>query len=223
MYRMISMLSVVGLLAGFAHASPFQGFSAYVVNDGDEGVTYRLYAQLDAGARIDAMYGNAQGSLLFEARDGYSFYQDAAGGATSQSINSQFFIFVPSLEWDSYVSIGALHSDGHPFGSNELNDIGIDWSSFESGGALETDNGSWFVTPNDAQGEELMGEVFLAQFTIEGGTGDLYHEMNIMFNLQGKDADGNTWNQIGITWIPAPGAMALLGFAGLVGRRRRRA
>ena len=44
-----------------------------------------------------------------------------------------------------------------------------------------------------------------------------------MFNLQGKDANGDTWNEIGLTWIPGPGALALLGFAGLVGPRRRRA
>ena len=47
--------------------------------------------------------------------------------------------------------------------------------------------------------------------------------------LQGKDANGDTWsaNVSGAAYgggdIPAPGALALLGLAGVAGRRRRRA
>ena len=144
-------------------------------------------------------------------------YHNANGGPTSKEINSNFFPFVPSMEWDSYVSIGALYQDGNPFGSNNLNNIGVDWASWEGGGDLVTDNGSWFVTPDDAQGGELNGQVFIGQFTIDGG--DIVGQVN----LQGKDADGNTWNEIGASWVPAPGALALLGLAGVAGRRRRRA
>ena len=127
-----------------------------------QGMTYRIYADLDSGARIDAVYGNSQGTLAIYAAGGA--YQDAAGGATSQSINSAFFQFVPSMEWDSYVSIGALDSAGNPFsGGNNLNDIGIDWGFWEGGSDLSTDNGSWFVTPDDAQGAEQNGRVFVSQ------------------------------------------------------------
>ena len=41
-------------------------------------------------------------------------------------------------------------------------------------------------------------------------------------NLQGKDASGNTWTLIGGNALPAPGALALLGLAGVTARRRRR-
>ncbi|HJN72039.1 MAG TPA: PEP-CTERM sorting domain-containing protein, partial [Phycisphaerales bacterium] len=82
---------------------------------------------------------------------------------------------------------------------------------------LATDNGSWFCTPVDPQGEEVGGRVLIGQFTLVGGT-DLIGQIS----LQGKDADGNTWQELGVTWVPAPGAMALLGLAGLAGRRRRR-
>ena len=51
------------LVAGVAFGSPYQGMSLELVNSGDQGDTYRLYANLDAGARIDAVYGNAQGTL----------------------------------------------------------------------------------------------------------------------------------------------------------------
>ena len=205
------------LASAAAMGSPLQGMSMELVNSGDQGVTYRLYANLDAGARIDAVYGNAQGELFIGTANGATFYQNANGGPTSKEINSNFFPFVPSMEWDSYVSIGALYQDGNPFGSNNLNNIGVDWATWEGGGDLVTDNGSWFVTPDDAQGGELNGQVFIGQFTIDGG--DIVGQVN----LQGKDADGNTWNEIGASWVPAPGALALLGLAGVAGRRRRRA
>jgi MYXO-CTERM domain-containing protein len=209
------------VLAGVAQASPFQGFSFENMGDQGYGETYRMYVNLDAGARVDAIFGNGAGALSI-GTNGMSFYQNALGGATSQSINSAFFPLASSLEWDSYVTIGALHSDGHPFGNNALLDIGIDWASFEAGGSLETSNGSWFVTPADAQGAEVGGMVLIGQFTVVGGTGDAVADLLGQVNIQGKDADGNTFQEIGATWVPAPGAMALLGLAGLAGRRRRR-
>ena len=39
--------------------------------------------------------------------------------------------------------------------------------------------------------------------------------------LQGKDANGATWNVENVQF-PAPGALALLGVAGLLARRRRK-
>jgi MYXO-CTERM domain-containing protein len=209
------------VLAGVAQASPFQGFSFENMGDQGYGETYRMYVNLDAGARVDAIFGNGAGALSI-GTNGMSFYQNALGGATSQSINSAFFPLASSLEWDSYVTIGALHSDGHPFGNNALLDIGIDWASFNGGGPLETDNGSWFVTPADAQGGEVDGMVLIGQFTVMGGTGDARADLLGQVSLQGKDAAGDTFQELGATWVPAPGAMALLGLAGLAGHRRRR-
>ena len=220
--KSMATIGSIALISGIAQASPFLGATLEVVNIGDQGTTYRLFAQLEAGARIDAVYGNSQSELRFSPREGRSFYQNANGGPTSKEINSNFFPFVPSMEWDSYVSIGAYYQNGAPFGENNLNNIGINWASFEGGGDLVTDNGSWFVTPDDAQGNELNGEVFLGQFTIQGSNGDFYDDMDIQFNIQGKDADGATWNALGVGWIPSPGALAVLGLAGVAGRRRTR-
>ena len=219
------MLGTVGALtlAGLAQATPFNGFTIDHLGNFGDGETYRMYVNLDAGTRIDAVFGNAAGPLSIGAGDGMSFYQNAVYGAnTSLGINDAFFPIVPSLEWDSYVSIGCLYANGSPFGSNALMDIGIDFTSFEGGGSIETANGSWFCTPVDPQGEELNGMVFIGQFTVVGGTGDGYADLTGQISLQGKDADGNTWQELGVTWVPAPGALALLGFAGLAGRRRRR-
>ncbi len=218
------MLGTAGALtlAGLAHATPFQGFTIESLGDMGYGETYRMYVNIDAGTRIDAVFGNASGNMSIGAASGMSFYQNALGGPTSTAINSAFFPLAASLEWDSYVSIGALHADGSPFAENKLLDIGVDFSSFEAGGAIDSSNGSWFVTPADPQGGELMGMVFIGQFTVVGGSGDGYADLLGQISLQGKDIDGNTWQEIGAHWaLPAPGGLALLGMAGFAGRRRR--
>ena len=116
------------VLAGTVMASPLQSMTMELFHSGSEGDSYRLYANLDADARIDAVYGNSQGALSISAGAGATMYQNAAyGGPTSKEINSNFFGFVPSSEWDSYVSIGCLYQDGTPFGANALNNIGVDW------------------------------------------------------------------------------------------------
>ena len=200
-------------LAATASASPYLGISLDQVDNGGAiaGDTYRLYVDLESGARIDAVFGNAANALNIEVEGG-SFVQSAYGGATSMDINPNFFPFFPSLQWDSFVTIGLLSNV-----DNALNNIGIDWASFEGGGLLATDNGSWFVTPNDVQGAEVGGRVLIGQFTITSGA-----SLIGSVSVQGKDADGVTFQATNISWVPAPGALALLGVAGLVGRRRRR-
>lgn len=211
------------ILAGTATAD-FQGLSVDAVDLGGVGTTYRLYADIDAGGRVDAVYGNSTNALSISATGGASFYQNLGfGGNTSVEINSGFFAFVPSIEWDSYVTIGALYQDGTPFGNNALQNIGIDFSGFNAGGALGTDNGTWFVTPDDAQGGEIDGRVLLGQFTVLGGTGNGLIDLDVSLNLQGRDG-GDVWSAEGLSLppIPAPGALALLGIAGLAVRRRRK-
>ncbi|MDP7028663.1 MAG: hypothetical protein QF733_00395 [Phycisphaerales bacterium] len=224
MMKTIGLAGAACTLIGTAGASADAiGISVELV-DSSQGSTYRVYAEVEDGDRIDAVFGNSTNDLMVGAGGGLSFYQNGLGGATSLSINSAFFPLAPSVEWDSYVTIGSLYADGYPFGSNELKTIGIDFTSFEAGGSIESNNGSWFVTPVDPQGGEIGGRVLLGQFTVLNGTGDAAHDLAGVINVQGKDADGNTFQSLGmsIAPIPAPGAIALLGVAGLAGRRRRR-
>ena len=210
--------AVVGSLLTVGTASAeFQGISIETVDNGmGLGTTYRVYVDVEAGDQVDAIFGDGVDLLTVNGVDGASFYQNEFGGSTSTSINSNFFAFFPSLEWDSYVTIGALHSDGTPFGNNALLDIGIEFADFEAGGVLTTNNGSWFATPADAQVYELDGSVLIGQFTIDG-------DIEGTINIQGKNADLTNWQERGISFssVPAPGAIALLGLAGLAARRRR--
>ena len=177
----------------------------------DDNWTVEIYAVLQEGERLDAVAGNTDNNKTVTTSG--TFYQNVAfGGPTSTSINSAFFPLAPDLEYDSYVTIGSLHSDGYPFANNALLDIGIDWTNFEAGGEVSTNNGTWFVTPADPQGEAMwftnqacedkLG-VLVARLTVIGvGAFDESVSLNALF--QGKDALGNTWQGVdGITvWYP---------------------
>ena len=115
------------------------------------------------------------------------------GGPTSAAINPALIPSFPSLAYDSWVTIGLRDNVG-----NALSDIGIDWTNFEAGGDLWTDNGTWFVTPKDAQGEaaaftnqncEDKYGVLVAQVTIYGAS----ESVTMTGLFQGKDVNGVTW------------------------------
>ena len=209
---------------GLASASPFQGVSIESLGDMGYGHTYRVFVHLDAGARINALAGTPSSLLSIETGVGMYFYQNSYGGPTSTFIDTDLILQTPSLEWDSYVTIGALYANGSPFENNALQYIGVDWGEFESGGDLSVGNGAWFITPDDAQGEEQGGSVLIGQFTVVGGSGDGYHDLSLQFNVQGRDANNANWyvEGAGGYFVPAPGVLALLGLAGFAGRRRRR-
>jgi len=158
--------------------------------------TYRIWAVTPDNWRIDAIAGNGSVGMRFEAIGG-TFYQNSFGGPTSSAINSGFFTLAPSLEWDSFLTIGRLTAT-----DNELLDLGIDWAAFEaSGSALETTNGSVFILPTDSQGDSVpfsdscgrTGKgVLIAQLTVVGEGATL--EGSVL--LQGGDDFGQTYQAL---------------------------
>ena len=210
-------------VATLAYGSPVLGLRFETVeNDLTQGeITYRCFVDLHAGARIESVFGNSQSPLTIKPRSGRSFYQNPYGGPTSQYINPAFLPLIPSLEWDSFVTIGSLNILGSPFPDNNLTDIGISWASFEAGSDLDVDNGSWFIGPNDAQGQELNGSVLIGQFTVINGTGHAWSDLEINVSLQGTDVNGDAWQILGLTWVPAPSAVAIFGLLAIQPRRRR--
>ena len=93
--------------------------------------------------------------------------------------------------------------------------------AFESGGNIDTDNGTWFATPDNPQvlaGNDLR--VLIGQFTTYGWDS----QITGVINLQGKIGDSETFvarAQYINTFIPPPASIALLGIASLFQRRRR--
>ena len=205
----VSALVVAGCSAtAFAD---FQGISMTSTTS-EWGVSYQIFVDVEAGDQLNAVYGDADNALSVDASG--AFYQNPFGGATVAGMNPAFFPIFPSLVYDSFVTIGLSDNVG-----NAMLDIGIDFTEFEAGGSIWTDNGSWFATPDDAQVNEVDGRVMIMQLTLDEGEMFLF-----TINLQGKNADGSNWTALGVTFPmpPSPGALALLGFAGIAVRRRRR-
>ena len=103
-----------------------------------------------------------------------SFYQDEDGWATPNNNNPLLFDILPSLQYDSWVTIGI---DVAPNGAAGEIPVGVFppetgfWvGDFESGNDLVMDvDGAWFVTfgsSNGTAGEDL--KVLVGQFTTDG-------------------------------------------------------
>jgi hypothetical protein len=144
--------------------------------------------------RLDAVAGNAAHPMSIEVVGG-SFYQDAFGGPTSTLMNPALFLLAPSLEWDTFLTIGALTSV-----DNELKEIGMDWDDFEAGNSLAINNGSVFVVPTEPQGElqaftgscgQARSGVLIGQFTLLGEGASLMCSVL----LQGKNESDAPWQQ----------------------------
>ena len=127
-------------------------------------------------------------------------------------------------EGDSFVTIGGFADDGLQIqfaGEGTGLDPNFGGSSAAAPGALA----GWF----NSSPPNLNGRV-QAQNGLGGGLGTLLGRFSTegdAFSLEGTEIS-LTWNQglgtgpqSGTFVIPAPGAMALLGLAGLAGRRRR--
>ena len=216
-YTMLGLGLLSSLICGSGATAELLGLDYRIAGtnslvDGtlDDNWTIEIYAVLPEGERLDAVAGNKANPKTI-ATSG-TFYQNAMGGPTSTSINSAFFPLAPDLEYDSYVTVGSLHSDGYPFANNALLDIGIDWADFENGGELSTANGTWFVTPADPQGQAALFTnqacedhygVLVARLTVIGP--DAF-DQNIYLNglFQGKDSSGTTWQVIDeiTVWYP---------------------
>lgn len=162
----------------------FEGLSYELVGEnttGDGFDTYRVYAELtDPGAQIVAVYGLQDTTLSITSTG--DFYQDPLGGATSTTINPILYSSFPSLQYDSWVTIGSEDNAG------SVDYIGVDFIPFEAGGDIIVDDavgGTWYILPDleplafpDADGRVLLG-----QFTTDG-------IVDMVLNIQYRSSGG---------------------------------
>jgi MYXO-CTERM domain-containing protein len=213
-------LTILGLTAGIGSlvlaGTATAGFTGLQYEDVENNMagytTWRIYAGTDG--EVDAVYGDGVNTLTVNSDSG--FFNGIGTGATATNNNDAFWASFPSNEFDSMVSIGMTHTNS----GGSMSDIGIDFAAFNAGGNISTDNGSWYSTPDQPNVHAVDGRVLIMQLTIA----DDDHAYGVI-GIQGKDADATTnWNEDGLAFdtLPAPGALALLGLAGLAARRRRK-
>jgi hypothetical protein len=171
-----------------------------------------------AVARIYANFNNPGDRLLSITGATYTptfgsgpFYQNAFGGATEP--NPALIVVFPDLQWDTFVTIGSLT-------------LGTPSTALEPGSSMTGTSftGGYFIDGDAPQGlAGAAGKVLLAQLTIESPVGldGVMGSMTVAWKAAG--GLGATFSEASFTaCVPAPGALALLGLAGLASRRRRR-
>jgi len=129
---------------------------------------------------------------------------------------------------DSFVLIGGAVAD-----ATNPNSTSLDPSFDPAGGGTVAENAGWFNSnPPNLQGRVDADTLrtWVARFVIEGT--DSAETLSFAFNM-GYNQGLGTGNQFAfndgatrgpeilVDYVPAPGAIALLGLAGLAGRRRR--
>ena len=137
----------------------------------------------------------------------------AANGPASEAFNG----LVPNLRYTSYTTIGSsVESADNVY----LGDQGwaLDGFNMDVGGSFASlPNGAGFAD-NDAAAMGA-GSTLLMQITTTGD--QVQYSLNI--GTRSVSGGGDSTFASGTVAIPAPGALALLGIAGLASRRRRRA
>ena len=221
--KTLSMTIAAGSLFATGAMADYTGLTQDVSFNIDGTWTSRIYANFSAETdELDAVYGDSNHGLLVttSSADGGAgeFFNGIGTGATAADNNDAFWSIYPSNEWDSMVSIGMTHTNS----GGSMSNIGIDFTDFNAGGDIVTNNGSWYSTPdqpNVLAGADLR--VLLGQFTMYG----LDSSVSGVLNLQGKVGDFETFVVEDVAFYyeaPAPGAIALLGLAALASRRRRK-
>ena len=159
-------LAALGLLVATTATAQFKKLVVEEVNNRRTapGKTYRIYAQMEAeGDVIDAVFGD--GDDFLEVKSTKPFFQHPQGSnAANELQRSVVQASLDGLQFDSWVTIG--YEDNY---MNALTAFLMDFSEFELGGRLFTDNGAWFVTPDMRQASAGPdGKILLMQLTTEG-------------------------------------------------------
>ncbi len=177
-----------------------------------------IYAEFDRPGQdfFSKVAGTPNAPLLIQVIGG-TFYNHAFG--TNTAPHDHLLAAFPSLEYDTFVTIGAKVS------SSAFPDETLLTPGFPplTGTSLSTNSSGWQITPFDPQGDPFNsdyggpgnGQILIGQFATADG-----------FGFQGTMLVGGVSNGVSFQavvgfGVPGPGALWALGAAGLLGSRRR--
>ena len=229
------MLAVTGLAnAGISGLYAESVATNTLTNTVLVGTTYRIYVQFDNPADRFVSAGFGDIDLLSPV------YQDAAFGTNLGPHSAGFDPLIANLAADSYLAVNA----GAPSGDGSFDAAGFAAGIHIGGGWFMSDptsvqnapdaNGRvlvMFLTFAGVDGPSVNGIITTPTDPTPGGLaqfnttvlGDLMQgQITFAYNPNGGVAGAITAAVVNFLPVPAPGALALLGVAGLVGKRRRR-
>jgi hypothetical protein len=184
-----------------------------------------VYAEFDNAGNdaVQAVAGTPNAPLNISVVGGSFWNQAGFGGDTAPS-QALIGLFA-SLEFDTFVTIGMKSTGTGGFPGGPDGTTLVNYPQPIAGTSTATSNGSWAILgplpqgdPFDAGSYPSGGQVIIGQFSTEDGIG-----ITGTFLLQYL-SDGVVTATVESFehFIPTPGALGLLGAAGLIGLRRRR-
>jgi hypothetical protein len=212
-------------------------------NEGVAATVFDMYMQFSEADDILISIGNSDVTTVG------NLYQDTFGADFIGGISPAIIGAFPTAEFDSVVGIGGPWFAGSGFGGDVDPDFAFNPNGWVGGwfATPQADGMGGFTFPGTSTFNSNTGvwEVFAGRFSIDGDVlagglpvGDAVAEGNLLtgqnaagdlifsgeleafwVEQQGSDAIGNV---LQIEAVPAPGAAALFGLAGLTAARRRR-
>lgn len=181
--------------------------------------TWRIVAHFNNNAdQIAAVVGLPDWPLFFMTGGGELYNQAIFSGSPLNDFPS---VGLGGEAWDSYVTIGATtFPSGVQFTPGFLGHIDPWPLQVIVGSAWGPEfDGGWFLFEPGSVGK-WDGDVVIAQFTVDKGVGFLL-QGNVSW-VRAGGVPGTVNTPFFANNIPVPGALALLGLAGLASVRRRR-
>ena len=155
---------------------------------------------------------------------GGGFWNWVLGGNTPLNFGGVYALNSDAGDADTYLAIG-LKAGSFGFGFDAAffgpgHEAVLVESGIMNGSGVITTDFTYVATPDDDQTYPLDGRVLVLNIAVLSG-----ENASGIWNIQwGNVPAGGGGQAIGAMWttVPAPGALALLGLAGLAGARRRR-
>lgn len=230
--KSLSVLAGVGatlILAGTADAG-FVGIKVVqkpAVIAGQAALVCNVFATFDRPGQdlFNAVFARGDSPMDIHVVGG-TFYQHQFGGDKAPS--AALIPFFPSLAFDTFVTVGVKQvgsAPGVPPGSQfpDALDLSPGWPGFGPS-SLGGTSIYWAVSPVDPQSDPFNpdyvggnGQVLIGQFSTLNGSA-----IGGMFRISVLSNNVFTLLNVSFFHLASPGALALLGAAGLLQPRRRR-
>ena len=192
------------------------------------GYVVDLYMEFDSEADVLLNVYNFNDSNI-DGADSPTYFQGLTANGWAPNEQGSIFTTGVSQSFDSFIAIGGVTNsgmDGNPYqmagnGTAVDPNFGVGNSTEGNTSANSGTDGGWYNgSPTNPIGSAAGGGmVFIGRFSLAGSDG---------FSMEGStgwatfnQGLGTEGQQQQFTVVPAPGALALLGLAGLAGRRRR--
>ncbi len=209
------LILVGGVNAGFTGISTASKTNPWGI------LTVNVYAEFDRPGEdhMLAVAGTPNTPLSIEVIGG-TFYQHAFGSDRAPNCALGQCGAFPSLTFDTFVTIGIKTWDPGMYEDQLV--LTSEWPGFGES-TLSTSNAGWEITSLDPQGDPFNpnfvagnGSVLIGQFATANGSA-IQGTMLLQFISNGVVGQ----SVVSFFHVPGPGALWLLGAAGLLGTRRR--